>query len=114
MILPLGAGVMSALGLLASPLAFELARSRRIRIDDIDARSSRHVRARSKRGDMHCPSAGVRGEATSASCCASTCATGPGLRDRGDAAGAADAAALFAPVAELFARAYEAVFGWPS
>lgn len=35
-IFPVGAGVMSALGLLISPLAFEVARSRRIHVDDID------------------------------------------------------------------------------
>ncbi|PPR61493.1 MAG: Acetophenone carboxylase gamma subunit [Alphaproteobacteria bacterium MarineAlpha4_Bin2] len=37
-VFPIGAGVYSALGLLASPLAFELARSRRTVIDDIDAK----------------------------------------------------------------------------
>jgi len=37
-VLPVGAGVMSALGLLVSPLAFEVARSRRIHVADIDAR----------------------------------------------------------------------------
>lgn len=36
-VFPIGAGVYSALGLLASPLAFELARSRRVVADDIDA-----------------------------------------------------------------------------
>ena len=36
-VLPVGAGVMSALGLLVSPLAFEVARSRRIHVADIDA-----------------------------------------------------------------------------
>ena len=36
--LPVGAGVMSALGLLVSPLAFEVARSRRIHVADIDAK----------------------------------------------------------------------------
>jgi len=35
-VLPVGAGVMSALGLLVSPLAFEVARSRRIHVADID------------------------------------------------------------------------------
>ena len=36
-VFPIGAGVYSALGLLASPLSFELSRSRRVIIDDIDA-----------------------------------------------------------------------------
>jgi N-methylhydantoinase A len=37
-VLPVGAGVMSALGLLVSPLAFEVARSRRIHVADTDAK----------------------------------------------------------------------------
>ena len=37
-IFPIGAGVYSALGLLASPLSFELSRSRRVITDDIDAK----------------------------------------------------------------------------
>ena len=36
-VFPVGAGVMSALGLLVSPLAFEMSRSRRVHVDDIDA-----------------------------------------------------------------------------
>ncbi|BBK41051.1 hypothetical protein STVA_10710 [Allostella vacuolata] len=35
-IFPVGAGVMSALGLLASPLSFEVARSRRVHVADLD------------------------------------------------------------------------------
>jgi N-methylhydantoinase A len=38
-IFPVGAGVMSALGLLVSPIAFEVARSRRVHIADLDAPS---------------------------------------------------------------------------
>ena len=34
-VFPVGAGVMSALGLLVSPLSFEMARSRRVHIDDV-------------------------------------------------------------------------------
>ena len=37
-VFPIGAGVYSALGLLASPLSFELSRSRRVIVDDIDVR----------------------------------------------------------------------------
>jgi N-methylhydantoinase A len=36
-VFPVAAGVMSALGLLVSPLAFEMARSRRVHVEDIDA-----------------------------------------------------------------------------
>ena len=35
-VFPIGAGVYSALGLLASPLSFELSRSRRVILEDID------------------------------------------------------------------------------
>jgi N-methylhydantoinase A len=35
-VFPVGAGVMSALGLLVSPLAFEMSRSRRVHVADID------------------------------------------------------------------------------
>lgn len=38
-VFPVAAGVMSALGLLVSPLAFEVARSRRIHVADLDAKS---------------------------------------------------------------------------
>ncbi len=38
-VFPVAAGVMSALGLLVSPLAFEVARSQRVHIADLDARS---------------------------------------------------------------------------
>ena len=36
-VFPIGAGVMSALGLLVSPLGFEIARSRRLFLEDLDA-----------------------------------------------------------------------------
>jgi N-methylhydantoinase A len=36
-VFPVAAGVMSALGLLVSPLAFEVARARRVHVDDINA-----------------------------------------------------------------------------
>jgi len=36
-VFPVGAGVMSALGLLVSPLSFEVARSRRVYVDDLNA-----------------------------------------------------------------------------
>ncbi|MBG02923.1 MAG: hypothetical protein CMM59_02465 [Rhodospirillaceae bacterium] len=42
-VFPIGAGVYSALGLLASPLAFELARSRRVVADDIDGAEFRQM-----------------------------------------------------------------------
>ncbi|MFM9941269.1 MAG: hydantoinase/oxoprolinase family protein [Hyphomicrobiaceae bacterium] len=38
-VFPVAAGVMSALGLLVSPLAFEVARSRRVHVADLDAKT---------------------------------------------------------------------------
>ena len=42
-IFPIGAGVMSAMGLLASPLSFEQARTRRTFIEDIDAKTFEEI-----------------------------------------------------------------------
>ena len=87
-IFPVGAGVMSALGLLISPLAFEMARSRRIHVADIDAAdfaaTFRALEAeatvlpaeRRRRRGRHPPEAAAR-----------HALPGPGPRDRGDAAG---------------------------
>ena len=86
---PVGAGVMSALGLLVSPLAFEVARSRRIHVDDIDAddvrgdlRRAREpkrpaILTRGRRGGRRHPHRAPSRHAL----------PGPGPRDRGDAAG---------------------------
>ena len=107
--LPVGAGVMSALGLLISPLAFEMARSRRIHVADIDAADfTATFAALEARGDVvpaerrrrqgrHPPEAPAR-----------HALPGPGPRDRGDAAGRRGRGALFARLGELFDRAYEA------
>ena len=75
-VFPVGAGVMSALGLLISPLAFEMARSRRIHVADIDAADfAATFRALEGEAKSHLLSAGVRRGATSGSSGGSTCAT---------------------------------------
>jgi N-methylhydantoinase A len=110
-VFPVGAGVMSALGLLISPLAFEMARSRRIHVADIDAADfaatfgALETEARSillsagvakgdirvkRRLDMRYQGQGHEIEVT--------------LPD------ATEAGALFANLGELFHRAYEAAF----
>ena len=44
-VFPIGAGVMSALGLLVSPLGFEVSRSRRVFLADLDAEGFEHMLA---------------------------------------------------------------------
>jgi N-methylhydantoinase A len=110
-VFPVGAGVMSALGLLISPLAFEMARSRRIHVTDIDAT------------DFAATFAGLEKEATAYLLSAGVAKGDIRLKRRLDMRyqgqgheievtlpDAADAGALFADLAELFARAYEATY----
>ncbi|TMJ68020.1 MAG: hydantoinase/oxoprolinase family protein, partial [Alphaproteobacteria bacterium] len=108
-VFPVGAGVMSALGLLISPLAFEMARSRRIHVADIDA------------ADFAATFAALETEATSYLLSASVAKGDIRVKRRLDMRyqgqgheievalpDGADAGALFADLGELFDRAYEA------
>ena len=110
-VFPVGAGVMSALGLLISPLAFEMARSRRIHVADIDA------------ADFGATFAALEKEATSYLLSAGVAKGDIRLKRRLDMRyqgqgheievtlpDAADAGALFADLGELFDRAYEATY----
>ena len=110
-VFPVGAGVMSALGLLISPLAFEMTRSRRIHVADIDA------------ADFAATFAALETEATSYLLSAGVARGDIRLKRRLDMRyqgqgheievtlpDAADAGALFADLAELFDRAYEATY----
>src|SRR5439155_14119300 len=110
-IFPVGAGVMSALGLLISPLAFEMARSRRIHVADIDA------------ADFAATFAALETEATSYLLSAGVARGDIRLKRRLDMRyqgqgheievtlpNTADAVALFADLAELFDPAYEATY----
>ena len=87
-IFPVGAGVMSALGLLISPLAFEVARSRRIHVADIDAADfAATFRALEADAKSFLLERG-RGRARhSRQAAARHALPGAGPRDRGDAAG---------------------------
>jgi len=110
-VFPVGAGVMSALGLLISPLAFELARSRRVYLTDIDA------------GDFAATFAALEREATSYLLGAGVARgdvrvtrrldmryQGQGHEIEVTLPDAAEAGALFADVGELFHRAYELAY----
>jgi N-methylhydantoinase A len=110
-IFPVGAGVMSAVGLLISPLAFEMARSRRIHVADIDA------------ADFAATFGALEAEATSYLLSAGVAKSDIKLKRRLDMRyqgqgheievtlpDVADAGALFVNLGELFHRAYEAAF----
>ena len=110
-VFPVGAGVMSALGLLISPLAFEMARSRRIHVADIDA------------ADFAATFAALETEATSYLLSAGVAKGDIRVKRRLDMRyqgqgheievalpDGADAGALFADLGELFDRAYEAAY----
>jgi len=108
---PVGAGVMSALGLLISPLAFEMARSRRIHVADIDA------------AHFSATFASLEADATSYLLSAGVARSDIRLKRRLDMRyqgqgheievtlpDAADAGSLFPDLGELFDRAYEAAY----
>ena len=87
-VFPVGAGVMSALGLLISPLAFEVARSRRIHVADIDAADfAATFRALESEAKSYLLSAGVAERDIRVEAAPRHALPGPGPRDRGDAAG---------------------------
>ena len=81
-VFPIGAGVMSALGLLVSPLGFEVSRSRRVFVADLDADGfDRPSPPSSKRPPGSCAVPEWRTRPSSA---AWTALPGSGLRNRGD------------------------------
>jgi N-methylhydantoinase A len=111
-VLPVGAGVMSALGLLVSPLAFEVARSRRIHVADIDA------------ADFGATFAALESEAASYLKRAGVAASdikivrhldmryqGQGHEIEVTLPSAANAADIFPELGELYGRAYEKAYG---
>jgi N-methylhydantoinase A len=110
-IFPVGAGVMSALGLLISPLAFEMARSRRIHVDDIDAADfAATFGALEREASAYLLSAGVAPADIKITRRLDMRYQGQGHEIEVTLPDAADAGALFAGLAELFGKAYEAAY----
>ena len=110
-IFPVGAGVMSALGLLISPLAFEMARSRRIHVADIDAADfAATFRALETDATSYLLSGGVAGGDIRLKRRLDMRYQGQGHEIEVTLPDAADAGALFSDLGELFARAYEAAY----
>src|SRR5262249_40159964 len=110
-VFPLGAGVMSALGLLISPLAFEMARSRRVHVADIDAADfAATFSALEAAATSYLLSAGVAASDIRLTRRLDMRYQGQGHEIEVTLPDAADAGRLFAGTAELFDRTYEAAY----
>jgi len=110
-IFPVGAGVMSALGLLISPLAFEVARSRRIHVADIDAADfAATFRALEADATSYLLQAGVAKDAIRLTRRLDMRYQGQGHEIEVTLPAAADAGALFARLGDLFGDAYQATY----
>jgi N-methylhydantoinase A len=110
-ILPAGAGVMSAFGLLISPLAFEMARSRRIHVADLDAADfAATFRALETDATSYLSSAGVAKGDIRLKRRLDMRYQGQGHEIEVTLPDATDATALFEGLPELFGRAYEAAY----
>jgi len=110
-VFPVGAGVMSALGLLISPLAFELVRSRRIHIADIDAVDFAATFAALERdAKSYLLSAGVPEADIELRRRLDMRYQGQGHEIEVTLPDAAEAGSLFGQLDELFGRAYQAAY----
>jgi N-methylhydantoinase A len=110
-IFPVGAGVMSALGLLISPLAFEMARSRRIHLDDIDAADfAATFRALEGEAKSHLLAAGVAERDIRLKRRLDMRYQGQGHEIEVTLPDAPEPGELYGSLGELFGRAYEAAY----
>src|SRR5882757_9913035 len=110
-VFPVGAGVMSALGLLISPLAFEMARSRRIHVADIDAGDfGATFGALESAAKSYLLSAGVAEGDIKLKRRLDMRYQGQGHEIEVTLPDAADVGGLFGELGELFHRAYEAAY----
>ena len=111
-ILPVGAGVMSALGLLVSPLAFEVARSRRIHVADIDANDFAQTFATlQNEASGYLKRAGVADKDIKIVRHLDMRYQGQGHEIEITLPENNDVASIFADLAELYGRAYEKTYG---
>ncbi|MEZ5850885.1 MAG: hydantoinase/oxoprolinase family protein [Hyphomicrobiaceae bacterium] len=110
-IFPVAAGVMSALGLLISPLAFEVARSRRIHTADIDAADfGATFKALEADASAYLVQAGVAEKDIRIVRRLDMRYQGQGHEIEVTLPEAADAGSLFGQLGELYGAAYEANF----
>lgn len=110
-IFPVAAGVMSAIGLLISPLAFEIARSRRIHLEDIDAADfTATFTALEREAKSPLRSAGVADGDIRLTRRLDMRYQGQGHEIELTLPDAPQAGALHAEIGELFARTYHAAY----
>ena len=110
-VFPVAAGVMSALGLLASPLSFEIARSFRVVLDDLDAaRFAATMRALDEKAASFLLDAGVEAEAIRTRRVLDMRFRGQGHEIEVALPEGEDPAAAFNALAALFREAYAEVF----
>ena len=110
-VFPVGAGVMSALGLLISPLAFEMARSRRIHVADISAEDfAKTFRALETEAVAYLVSAGIERKDIRVTRRLDMRYQGQGHEIEVTLPQANAADQTFAQLGELFGRAYEAAY----
>jgi N-methylhydantoinase A len=110
-VFPIGAGVMSAFGLLISPLAFEIARSRGVRVADIDAADFRATfRALEADARSFLLSAGVANRDIKLKRGLDMRYHGQGHEIEVVLPDAAEAGTLFADLCERFCSAYQAAY----
>ncbi len=111
-VLPVGAGVMSALGLLVSPLAFEVARSRRIHVADIDAKDFAQTFATlQEEASGYLTRAGVADKDIKIVRHLDMRYQGQGHEIEITLPEGNDVAGIFADLGELYGRAYEKTYG---
>ncbi len=111
-VLPVGAGVMSALGLLVSPLAFEVARSRRIHVADIDAKDFAQTFATLQdEASGYLKRAGVADKDIKIVRHLDMRYQGQGHEIEITLPESNDVASIFADLGELYGRAYEKTYG---
>jgi N-methylhydantoinase A len=110
-VFPVGAGVMSALGLLISPLAFEMARSRRIHVDDIDAADfAETFRTLEREAKSYLLAAGLAEGDIAVTRRLDMRYQGQGHEIEVTLPDKADTGALFGQLGELFGHAYQAAY----
>jgi N-methylhydantoinase A len=110
-VFPVGAGVTSALGLLISPLAFEMARSWRIHVADLDAADfAATFRTLQSEATSYLVSAGIARSDIRLSRRLDMRYQGQGHEIEVTLPDTADTAALFGDLGDLFGRAYERAY----
>ena len=111
-VFPVAAGVMSALGLLVAPLAFEVARSRRVHIEDIDAQDfAATFSALDDQATQILADAGVANSDMRVIRRLDMRYQGQGHEIEVGLPNATDPAAAFAELEELFGQAYQSNYG---